>query len=225
MTRKRIWLSGLGGVLAAGTAYAQDYTDAGYEAPPPMYSYAWDEPGLMTGIGVGVNVGGGFGGFTGDVMRDTVDSDVGGLWQARVTVGTHIPLALDISYIGTAVDVTPLGALQTGTLIGTAVEGAVRWNILPHYAWNPYVFIGAGWQNYQVTDANFNQAATGLADSDNLAEFPMGGGFAYRDPSGITFDLRGVFRLTDDSELLLRPNGDFANLDTWEASGSIGYEF
>jgi hypothetical protein len=33
-------------------------------------------------------------------------------------------------------------------------EGALRWNILPHYTWNPYVFVGAGWQRYDITDAN-----------------------------------------------------------------------
>lgn len=225
MTTKRILVSGLFAVLPVAAAHADEYADTGTYETPGMYSYGWEEPRLMTKIGVGVNIGGGFSGFTGDTMRDTVDSDVGGAWTARVSIGTHIPLGLDITYVGTAVDISPAGSFQTGTLIGTDVEGAVRWNILPHYAWNPYVFIGAGWQNYQITDANFSQAATGLSDSDNLAVFPMGGGFSYRDLSGITFDLRGTFRLATESDLLIRANGEDANLDTWEASGQIGYEF
>ncbi len=201
MTKKRILLSGLGAAFASTAAYADQYETNPYETPS-MYSYSWGEPRLMTGIGVGVNIGGGFAGFTGEAMRDTVDSDVGGAWTARVSVGTHIPLGLDIAYTGSAVDISPIGALQTGTLIGTAVTGAVRWNILPHYSWNPYVFAGAGWQHYSIT-----------------------GGFSYRDPSGITFDLRGQFNLADNSDLLIESNGDEANLDTWEATGQLGYEF
>ena len=181
---------------------------------------------MLSKIGIGFNIGGGFGGFTGTTMRDTVtDTNAGGLWSARATIGTHIPIGLDISYIGTAVDLAPIVGVQPGgTLIGTDVEGAVRWNILPHYMWNPYVFLGAGWQNYEVTDANV-LAMSRLQDSDNLAVFPMGAGVAYRDPTGITFDLRGTYRAAENSDLFLKPNGEFASLDTWEASGSLGYEF
>src|SRR5579862_1647750 len=105
--------------MVAGTAHAQEY-----EEEPGMYSYAWNEPRLQTGIGVGVAVGGGIGGFTSSAMR-SVATDVGGLWNARVTIGTHIPLALDISYIGTAANVNTLSGQPNGTLIGSDVEGAV----------------------------------------------------------------------------------------------------
>jgi hypothetical protein len=158
-------------------------------------------------------------------MRNTVDSDVSGLWSARATIGTHTPLGVDVSYIGTAVDISPIPGGPDGTLIGTGVEGAVRWNMLPHYAWNPYAFIGAGWQHYNIQDATFDPASTGLQDEDDLAVLPVGGGIAYRDPTGLVVDLRGGYRFAEDSDLLRKPNGELASLDTWEASGSIGYEF
>jgi hypothetical protein len=207
--------------MVAGTAHAQE---ANYEEPG-MYSYAWNEPRLQTGIGIGIAVGGGVGGFTSSAMRTTT-TDVGGLWNARVTIGTHIPLALDISYIGTAANVNTFSGQPNGTLIGTDVEGAVRFNILPHYDWTPYIFGGAGWGHYNLSSPKFATADSGMASSDDLVVFPMGVGFGYRDLSGFTFDMRGTFRATTNSNLLFDANtNSHANLDTWEASASLGYEF
>jgi hypothetical protein len=210
----------VGALAAARTAHAQEVEEA-----PGMYSYAWNEPRLATGIGVGVAVGGGIGGFTSSAMRTTT-TDVGGLWNARVTIGTHIPLALDVSYIGTAANANTFAGQPNGTLIGTAVEGAVRFNILPHYDWTPYIFAGAGWQHYNLTSEKFSTSDSGMEHADDLVEFPLGVGFGYRDLSGFTFDMRGTFRPTTHSHLLFDSStNSFANLDTWEASASLGYEF
>lgn len=199
-------------------------------APPDMYSYAWSEPGLQSGIGVSTILGGGVSGFTDSTMRDTT-SDLGGLWDLRVTIGSHVPLALDLSYVGTATSIDGLPGTGDSTLIGTALEGAVRFNILPHYAWCPYVFAGAGWQRYDVTGDNDNVslAFNGMNDHDNLLEFPLGAGVAFRD-RGFVFDLRGTFRATTDEDMVLEtapsPTGtDFASMHTWEASAALGYEF
>ena len=131
------------------------------------------------------------------------------------------------AYVGTSVDITPLGSTTTGTLIGTNVEGALRWNILPHYTWNPYVFVGAGWQHYDITDVDYSRSDTGLKDEDDLAVFPMGAGIAYRDHSGFVGELRGTFRPAEDSSLLVDANGDggTASLHTWDATAQLGYEF
>lgn len=192
---------------------------------PGAYSYAWSDPRMRSEIGIGVTLGGGVTGFTDGAMRDVVTNDVGGLWNVRGTIGTHIPLGVDIAYLGTASELETLAGFDNGTLIGTTVEVAPRFNILPHYAWNPYVFAGVGWQRYDVTGENFATADTGMRDSDDVLEFPLGAGIAYRDPTGLVVDLRGTFRATTEPDLLRQPDGDQADLHTWEASGAIGYEF
>jgi hypothetical protein len=216
-TKARLFV-GLATALVASPAAADEHS---YSS---THSFAWSEPRMMSKIGVGMQIGGGLGGFTSGTLRNAVASDVSGLWTARATFGTHIPLGVDVTYNGTAVDVQPLGETATGTLLGTNIEAAIRWNLLPHYAWNPYIFAGAGWQRYDVTDANFSRASTGLADEDNLAVWPMGAGIAYRDPDGIVAELRATFRLAQESELLRTGDG-FADLHTWDASAQLGYEF
>jgi hypothetical protein len=208
--------------------------------PPPItdtteysedvYSYAWSEPALQSGIGVSTILGGGVTGFTDKTMRGTT-SDVGGLWDLRVTIGSHLPLALDISYLGSATNINGLPTGNKGRLIGTTVEGALRYNVLPHFTWTPYVFAGAGWQRYDVTQTSVSLSDSGMNSQDNLLEFPMGAGFAYR-VGGFVADLRGTFRATTDNNLVLRTpptatpsSDDFAPMHTWEASAALGYEF
>jgi hypothetical protein len=147
------------------------------------------------------------------------------MWCVRATIGSHIPVGVDVSYTGTSVDVTPLGSETTGTLVGTNVEGALRWNMLPHYVWNPYAFAGVGWQRYDVRNATFRRADTGFVDQDDLVVVPMGGGLAWRDPSGLAVEVRGTFRLAETSTLLTDSSGNAADLHTWETSAAVGYEF
>ena len=194
------------------------------------FSYAWSEPMLQSGIGVSTILGGGVTGFTDSTMRSTT-SDIGGLWDLRVTIGSHLPLALDISYLGSATNINGLPSGDKGTLIGTTVEGALRYNLMPHFVWTPYVFAGAGWQRYDVTQASVNLSDSGMNSQDNLLEFPLGAGIAYR-MGGFVADLRGTFRATTEADLVLRnpttltpTSNDFAPMHTWEASAALGYEF
>jgi len=195
-----------------------------------MYNYAWSDPMLSSGIGVSILLGGGVTGFTEKSVRNRTAS-VGGLWDVRATIGSHVPLGLDISYVGTATEINSgLAPGQSATLIGTAVEGALRWNILPHFAWNPYLFVGVGWQRYDVTQTHATLATIGMNDSDNAVDFPMGVGLSYR-MSGFVADLRGVFRATTDNHLMLKSpalfpaSREYAAMHSWEASAAIGYEF
>ena len=206
--------------LAPATARADDGT-------PDMYSYAWHDSRLASDYGIGVNLGGGVTGFTGHTMRDSVTSNVGGLWDLRVTLGSHTPLGVDVSYVGTAVNMRALIGPATGTLVGTTTEAALRWNILPHYDWNPYVFAGIGWQRYDMSGNSFTLSDTGIRNSDNSVEFPMGLGLGYRHESGFTADLRGTFRADTNNGLVLDSAGstNFASMHTWEASGALGMEF
>lgn len=223
---KIIWLAGFGVLFGAQAALADDYSrDGGSEQRPSTYSYAWSEPSMYSLIGIGVTVGGGIAGFTSQAMRDNTNTQVSGLWTARATFGTHTPIGLEVGYNGTAVKLAPDAATTTGNLVGTNVEAALRYNILPHYSWNPYVFAGVGMQRYNITGADFSQADTGFKDKDNLAVFPMGVGIGYRDRSGFVADVRGTFRAAQSSTLLREPSGQTADLHTWDAGGNLGYEF
>jgi hypothetical protein len=206
-------------------------TTSGAEQIPGEYSYAWSEPALQSRVGVSMIVGGGATGFTEKTMR-SVTSDVGGLWDLRLTIGSHVPLAVDVSYVGSATNLNGLPTGDRGTLVGTAFEGALRWNVLPHHIWTPYAFGGIGWQRYDVTGAHVSLADAGMNDHDNLLEFPMGAGLAYR-MNGFVFDLRGTFRYTTDQSLVLDTfptafppsSSSFAKMHTWEGSAALGYEF
>jgi opacity protein-like surface antigen len=203
--------------LVASTANADDYI---YNDHPGMYR--WYEPELATGFGLGVQLGGGVNGFTGSTMRDAVTGGVGGLWDVRVIFGTHLPLAFEAAYLGQSAQISAFGA-PNGSLLGTTVEGDLRWNMVPHYVFTPYIFAGVGYQRYDVS--GMPVADIGIASTDNLVEFPMGLGLSWRDPSGFTADLRGTYRQTTDSHLIQNPDGTNANLSWWEASASVGYEF
>jgi hypothetical protein len=219
------------------------------DAPPPVttpvvvdttpgddydvrYSYAWSDELMRSRIGVSAIIGGGVVGFTDRTMRDTTSS-VGGLWDFRLTLGSHVPLGLELGYTGTATNLKGLPA-QNGTLIGTTAEAALRYNVLPHFVWTPYVFAGVGWQRYDVTSANVTLSDSGMNDHDNLLEFPMGAGLAYR-MAGFVLDLRGTFRAATDQNLVLKgsvptttiapTSSDFAPMHTWQASAALGYEF
>ena len=190
----------------------------------PYGAYAWGEDHLASRIGIDVVLGGGFGGFTDEVLRDQI-ADTTGVWGLRLSLGTHIPLGIDLSYTGLATDLDTFGPTGDATLIGTTVEGALRWNVLPHYAWTPYLFGGAGWQRFDVTDIDFSLAGSGITEQDDIAVFPLGGGIAYRDPSGFVLDLRGTWRHATESDLITDRAGTVYDLDTWDATASVGVEF
>jgi len=196
-----------------------------------VYGYHWHEPSLASGIGVSTIIGGGVAGFTDRTMRSTT-SDVGGLWGARIAIGSHLPLALELGYTGSATNINGLPTGNKGTLIGTTAEGTLRWNVLPHYSLTPYVFAGAGWQRYDVTQTSVSLSDSGMNDHDNLLVFPMGTGVAYR-MGGFVADVRGTFRAATEQDLVLKDqtllgttnSNDFAPMHTWEASAALGYEF
>lgn len=217
---KAIKFLALGAVLAAGGA-----ARAEPEAAPSPTSYGWHEPGMVTDIGVGISLGGGVGGFTDQTMRDVLRNNPTGDWGVRATIGSHVPLGVDVSYLGSAGEVTSLMNAQKATLVGTGFEAALRYNILPHYAWNPYVFAGLGYQRYDITGASFQLSDTGMNDSNNLMIFPMGAGLAYRAANGIIADVHGTYRPAEGAHLVQRSGGDYAGMHTWEAGATLGYEF
>ena len=226
---KRTCLFVCGALGAAQVAYAQDPStpvdvDVDVDVQEPgMYDYSWNDPRLYSGIGIGFTIGGGVNGFVDSDIRDQTQDDVGGAWAARATIGTHTPLGLDIGYTGSTTDLRSLdvtgGDAPSPNLFSTTVEAALRWNVLPHYMVNPYVFGGAGWTRLDIND---EPALSDVEASEDLAVFPLGVGIAYRDMSGIVLDARGTYRFSEEATLL---TGTDTNMDTWEASANLGYEF
>ena len=182
---------------------------------------------LPSGYGISATVGGGIAGFTDKTMRSSITQDTLGAWDLKVTLGSHSRLAVDVNYTGSTADINGLTGTANATLVGTSVESALRYNILPRYAVNPYVFVGAGWQRYDITGANFKLSDAGMNASDNSVVFPMGVGLQYRDKSGLVLDAHGTFRANADYGLVLKSSSttDFAPMHTWQASAAVGYEF
>ncbi len=184
---------------------------------------AWNDPRLVTGVGVGITIGLGVGGFTEEGVRDNLDTDANAAWSARAVFGTHIPLGVELGYNGTTVDLesSPGG---TASLLGSTFEGGVRLNILPRGAANPYILAGLGWTHYNLRDETSVRADSGISDDDDVMVVPVGLGFSYRSADGITFDARGTMRVAGNSELITDATGSHPDLHTWEATGNIGYE-
>lgn len=219
LTKSLPLLAGMAAISAPAVTRADE--------PPGPYSYAWHESQLRSGYGVAVLVGGGVTGFTDRAMRNTMQNSVDGTWDLHLTLGSHIPIAFEAGYIGSAGRINSLTTTQFGTLVGTTVEGAVRWNVLPHNAFDPFLFVGVGWQRYDITNASFRLSDQGINDSDNMIVYPMGGGVQWRDSSGLVIDVRGTYRPTTDYNLVSErsANGAFVPMHSWAATLSGGYEF
>jgi len=219
---------GAGALIGARPAAAQVRTET-------TSTYNWSDPSLETGIGVEAAIGGGVAGFTDKTMRDAT-SNVTGLWDARVSIGTHIPLGVEISYVGTASGLRVAGDgmnVNVGDLVGTTVEATGRFNILPHEVLTPFLFAGVGWTRYTIQNFKREVAPVGMRNVNSVSELPMGVGLAFRN-EGLVIDVRGTLRVAEDQTLVpLNSTVDassvvssnFAPMHSWEASAAIGYEF
>ncbi len=214
-------------IVACGAALSAPRIARADDETPSAYDYSWHESSLRSGYGISTLLGGGVTGFTDKTMRDTISGSVGGLWNLKVTLGSHIPLALDLGYVGSAAKINSLAGTKWGTLVGTTAEAALRWNMLPHFEWNPYAFAGIGWQRYDLNGGTFTLADNGIRESDNSLVFPMGAGLAYRNANGLVVDLHGTFRANAAYGLVLEnmTSSSYVPMHSWEASGALGYEF
>jgi len=118
-------------------------------------------------------VGGGVMGFTDEEARDLTDP--GGSWEARVTVGTRTPVAIEGAYIGSAQNLEFPGLDEDALVVGNGAEATLRVNILPSFFVQPYVFGGLGWTYYSIEEAD-----TAGDDSDNVFSLPYGAGVSFR---------------------------------------------
>ncbi|KAB2898081.1 MAG: porin family protein [Kofleriaceae bacterium] len=197
----------LGAALFANGAAAQAYDE--------------EDEDLLSRIGLALTVGGGVSGFTNEEMRDT--ADVGGTWDVRAAFGTRSPIALEAGYVGSAQAIDAIGLDTDAVLVGTALEGLARVNLLPEQRINPYFFGGAAWRRYDLTNADTN--TSDVVETDNLLEIPVGAGVSYR-IAGFVADLRGSFRIATEEDLIRTDVGEESpKLHTWSASAKLGYEF
>jgi opacity protein-like surface antigen len=212
-----------GGGAYGGTTYGapvqqQPTTQPTYVSVPPA-----EEEDAFARYGIGVSLGGGVDGFTSNDMTDF--TDVGGSWNVRIDVGMNSILGFEGLYIGSAQGIDAIGLDPDSVLVGNGVQGNVRLNLLD-YAVQPFAFGGVAWRHYDLTNSDFNTSA--IADSDDVAEFPIGAGIGVR-YAGFTLDARGEYRWATGGDMvpLLTVNGvtDDANMNRWGVNANIGYMF
>jgi hypothetical protein len=186
-----------------------------------------EEESMFTRFGFAISAGGGVSGFTDNTARSATQD--GGGWDVRATFGTRSPIAAEISYLGSAQAIEALGLDNNAVLLGNGVQANVRVNLTTDTDLQPFLFGGAAWRRYQVTNTDSN--TSDVADDDDVLEIPVGAGLAYR-YRGLILDMRGEYRRTTQEDLMpsLTQDGPFANdgqaeLHRWGVNANIGYEF
>jgi hypothetical protein len=192
--------------------------------PPPM---AMEEPAMekpwYERLGYGLTLGGGVSDFAGSDLRD--QTSVGGSWEVRFVAGTKQYLALEASYIGSAQNINAIGLDNDAVLVGNGLQAALRVNILRNYVVQPFIFGGAAWRNYSLSNVTLN--VSDVNDNANEFELPVGVGLAGY-ISGFMADIRGEYRFAWGDDLIpiqAVTSGVDASSDRWGVTGNIGMEF
>jgi hypothetical protein len=169
-----------------------------------------------------LSVGGGVQGFTDSDLDDSVNT--GGSWDVRARFGTRSALSLEAAYIGSAQDVDIIGVESDAVLVGNGAEAALRFNLITDMPWQPYVFGGAAWRRYDLTETDRNTSI--IEGTDDVFEVPMGGGVEWYFDR-LTLDARAQFRPAFDDDLTrrMRPDGEDDDAHRWGVSANLGYEF
>ena len=134
--------------------------------------------------------------------------------------GTRMFLGLEGAYIGAAQSISGLGLGSSNTLLRNGFEGVLRAQF-PMAAgpslFEPYAFLGLGWNHYSLS--NTPVATASVARNDDTLTVPWGFGFS-AGYMGFLADIRFTYRPTYDANML----GN-ASLTNWNLGGAIGYEF
>ena len=181
-----------------------------------------------TKIGISLGLGGGATGFSASEATDV--TSVGETWEVRTTVGTRLPVAGELAYVGSrrslgVAGVTGASSGETPHLFAHGIEGAARFQF-PYVAgsWllEPFAFVGVGWTHVGV-DATVPAGAP-MGTSDDLLVVPFGAGFSGA-WHGLVLEGRFTYRSTFSDDLLKNADGSNVNLANWSVGGLIGYEF
>ncbi len=183
-----------------------------------------DRTPLFTQNGMALTLGGGFEDFTSSAARGATGT--AGSWDLRLELGTQHPFSLEGGYMGSAQNIDGLTGTQSGTLMGTTLEGVIKGNLPTGTILRPFAFAGLGWRRYDVANAAFSTSDVGIADSDNLIVFPMGFGLAM-DYRGVDADLRFTFRPAGGEAMISDPgqSNGFAPMHTIAFGARVGANF
>src|SRR5688572_18543731 len=192
--------------------------------PAPVTPVATAPVGPPSRIGIEAAVGAGAIGFTDNATRGFTNT--GTSWDARLIFGSRSPLALEAAYVGSAQGINALGLDSNALLIGHGGEGTLRLNLTTR-AVQPYFFGGVGWTRYNIERSSV--ATSSVRSVDDIGTVPMGGGITARLTRSFFIDVRGTYRYAFYDNMLdvasaSQGTGD-APLQTWNASGKLGFEF
>jgi hypothetical protein len=186
-----------------------------------------DRPGhLRTPFGMGISLGGGITHFTDSGMRDF--ADLGGAWDARLAIGTRVPLGFEAAYVGTAQNIDALGLDSDAILVGNGVEGNLRLNLGGFVGRDvpvqPFLLGGVGWTRYDITRADFNQS--NLQDQDDVFVVPTGAGISGH-IGRFMLDTRFTYRWVFNQDMIRDEAGavDDVSMSNWTVTARIGVEF
>jgi len=191
------------------------------EIPPSPAKPARSRP--PSRIGIETTVGAGAIGFIDQTARDVTQT--GASWDARMTFGSRLPIALEAAYIGSAQNIEALGLSTNSLLLGNGAEGTLRIN-LTRARVQPYLFGGVGWTHYQLTNSQTNTSS--LLGSDDVGTVPLGAGLSARLGGFFILDIRGTYRATFGGDMFqgVALGSDNSNaMQSWNAAGRVGVEF
>lgn len=207
-------------LLATGTAPHLALADE-----PGPDTLEWSGLRLPPDVGVSLVAGAGVVGFTNGGMRENLSTDLGPGVNARITLGTRTGLGVEVGFLGTTGTIQALTGMETGTLFGTTIEGALRYNLRPLETWNPYVTAGVGGQRYTVS-GDLDLATAGVKDSDVSLIFPVALGLVVHPSATFLIDVRATVRPNANGRLVLEQMGgsDYRPLHAWEVGAAVGFE-
>ena len=107
-------------------------------------------------------------------------------------------------------------------LVGNGVEGTLRINLTRSRV-QPYLFGGVGWTHYQLSNTATN--TSNILGGDDIGTVPMGAGITARFGHGFIVDGRATYRATFDDQLMQGQAVSNTSMQTWNATGRVGFEF
>jgi hypothetical protein len=188
--------------------------------PPPAPVVKRDVPPSI--LGMEATVGGGVTGFIDETPRNTATT--GGSWEARLMFGSRLPLAVEAAYVGSAQSIDALGLANNAVLVGNGAEGDLRLNLTRSRV-QPYLFGGIGWTHYQLSNMSNVSNTSSVLDKDDIGTVPLGAGVAARLGRSFIVDVRGTYRATFNDDLFRAMSANNNSLQSWGATGRLGFEF
>jgi hypothetical protein len=187
--------------------------------PPPAPAKPSLPPSVL---GMEATVGGGVTGFIDETPRNTATT--GGSWEARLMFGSRLPLAVEAAYVGSAQNIDALGLANNAVLVGNGAEGDLRLNLTRSRV-QPYLFGGIGWTHYQLSNMSNVSNTSSVLDKDDIGTVPLGAGVAARLGRSFIIDVRGTYRATFNDDLFRAMSANNNSLQSWGATGRLGFEF